>query len=95
MELRDYLLSLDENNLDAKELEYRQNDPVRKFQIDYDRTVCLTEKFPEAFYIEIDKSTISAEFSVAPGEGKLPENIPLHQLILPTRQVPRCQPRIV
>ena len=35
----------------------------------------MSEKFPEAFHIEKDNNTISDEFSVAPGEGKLPENI--------------------
>ena len=60
------------HNNEKEELEYRKNDPVRKFQIDYDASVCLTENFPEAF--QSDKVQ-SEQICVAPGEGKIPENI--------------------
>ena len=73
MDLRDYILSLDEQIYETEELDYRQNDPIRKFQIDYDRSICLTEKFPEAFCK--DKEDINMQYCVAPGEGKIPENI--------------------
>ena len=57
-----------------EEEEYRKNDVIRKFQFDYDTSVCLVDKFPEAALPEqvgIDTNQIS----FAPGEGKIPENI--------------------
>ena len=33
----------------------KENDPTRKFQIDYDKSVCLTQQFPEAFFQETEK----------------------------------------
>ena len=73
MDLREYLLKLHDIAADDEEMEYRTKDPVRKFQIDYDKSICLSEKFPEAFHLENNKTL--GELSVAPGEGKLPENI--------------------
>ena len=51
-----------------------KNDVVRKFQFDYDTSVCLVDKYPEATITE-DISPDSNQLSIAPGEGKKPENI--------------------
>ena len=63
------LLSEEDREL-LDEIEYITKDPVRKFQFDYDRSVCLVDKFPEAAV-----SDNPTEISFAPGEGKVPENI--------------------
>ena len=72
MERGEYLNVLEQDRIQEEELYYRENDPIRKFQIDYDASVCLTEKFPEAFTFDENNSN---EFSFAPGEGKIPQNI--------------------
>ena len=68
-----------EDNVDGKsdideevneELEYQSNDPIRKYQFNYDKSVCLTENYPEAAEIEN-----CHKYSFAPGEGKIPENV--------------------
>lgn len=49
---------------------------MRKFQIDYDHSVCLCDRFPEAFHNEAVTAIQSQQdLPFAPGEGKLPENI--------------------
>ena len=53
------------------EIEYITMDPIRKFQFNYDKSVCLVDKFPEAAIPDNQVSNIS----FAPGEGKVPENI--------------------
>ena len=54
--------------------DYLKNDVVRKYQFDYDVSVCLVDKFPEA--AEPEHSTKETlQISIAPGEGKIPENI--------------------
>ena len=63
------LLSEEDKEL-LDEIEYIKMDPVRKYQFDYDRSVCLVDKFPEAAVP--DKVQ---EIAFAPGEGKIPENI--------------------
>ena len=50
----------------------KQNDPARKFQFDYDKSVCMIDKFPEAAVSENQEGKLC---SFAPGEGKIPENI--------------------
>ena len=45
MDLREYLLKLSGVLPYDEEMEYRTKDPVRKFQIDYDKSVCLSDKF--------------------------------------------------
>ena len=50
-----------------EEDEYIKLDPVRKFQYDYNKTTCMTNKFPETD----SKSTLS----FAPAEGKIPTSI--------------------
>ena len=70
MDIREYLINLESEEKD--EIEYRTKDSIRKFQIDYDKSVCLSEKFPEAFCNE--RNSLET-IDIAPGEGKLPENI--------------------
>ena len=50
-----------------QEEEYIKNDVIRKFQYDYDKSTCMTNKFPEA-------DTDSA-LNFAPAEGKIPSSI--------------------
>ena len=50
-----------------EEEEYVKKDPIRKFQYDYIKTTCMTNKFPEADY--------DSSLSFAPAEGKVPTNI--------------------
>ena len=63
----------DEHNSDNYEVdrieeeEYVTKDPVRKYQYEYNRTTCMTNKFPEA------ESESALNF--APAEGKIPTNI--------------------
>ena len=45
LELPTYLELLEEEGLDK---EFRENDTVRKFQLNYNETVCMVDKFPEA-----------------------------------------------
>ena len=75
MDLKEYIEYLEEEIYQEEEADYRLNDPVRKFQIDYDKAVCLSEKFPEAFHTENDHNNVGDRCSVAPGEGKIPQNI--------------------
>ena len=49
MELPSYLELNKEQNL---EQEFQEYDVVRKFQIDYNETICMVEKFPEAMQTE-------------------------------------------
>ena len=44
-----------------------KNDPIRKYQYDYNKTTCLTNKFPE-----VDNESA---LSFAPAEGKIPTSI--------------------
>ena len=54
--------------------EYVKKDTIRKFQFDYDTSVCLVDKYPEAALPE-PASSEGNQISFAPGEGKIPENI--------------------
>ena len=56
------------------EADYLKNDVIRKYQFDYDTSVCLVDKFPEAAETEESEKGAS-QISIAPGEGKKPENI--------------------
>ena len=60
---------------DEDEEEFRKKDVVRKYQFDYDSSVCLVDKFPEAAITEDFTPDKSDEISFAPGEGKIPESI--------------------
>ena len=50
-----------------EEEEYMKKDPIRKFQYDYNKTTCMTNKFPEA--------DSSSALDFAPAEGKIPTSI--------------------
>ena len=62
-----------EENSDEEEV-YMKKDVVRKYQFDYDKSVCLVDQFPEAAVPEEDVIE-NNQISFAPGEGKIPENI--------------------
>ena len=57
MNLQEYILNQKLDMEYQDEIEYKTKDPVRKFQIDYDKSVCLSEKFPEAFHQEKNKDS--------------------------------------
>ena len=54
------------------ELYYKENDPVAKFQFDYDRPTFLTEKYPE---VVVAEESTGQELCFAPGEGRYPSDI--------------------
>ena len=64
----DAVNGIEEEELD-EESYYRKNDPVAKFQFDYDRSTCLTEKYPE---VSLSEESSNQELCFAPGEGKFP-----------------------
>ena len=67
--------AMDEEDEDhLQEIDSIKNDPIRKFQFDYDKSVCMVDKFPEAAMRD-DQIKESESISFAPGEGKIPENI--------------------
>ena len=70
-ELTDNEYSDDEDN----DEEYVKKDVIRKFQFDYDKSVCLVDKHPEAAVSEEITSQEENQISFAPGEGKVPESI--------------------
>ena len=79
VELPNYIELQEEREL---EHQYQQNDVVRKFQINYDQTLCMVERFPEAMQtegviqpIETNDEDPNQLHIVAPGEGKTPINI--------------------
>ena len=57
----------EEDKVEKEEDEYVKKDPVRKFQYDYNKTTCMTNKFPEA--------DSSSALDFAPAEGKIPTSI--------------------
>ena len=59
----------DEEDL-KDEIDYISNDPVRKFQFDYNKSVCLANRYPE---VEVTDTT--KDIVIAPGEGKRPYDI--------------------
>ena len=52
------------------ERDYLANDPVRKYQFTYNKSLCMSNKYPE---INVEDPTKDIE--VAPGEGKRPNDI--------------------
>ena len=56
---------------EQEEIDCLKNDPTRKFQFDYDKSVCMVDKFPEA---ALSDGPVKEEqlISVAPEEGKIP-----------------------
>ena len=67
----DAVNGIEEEELD-EESYYKENDPVAKFQFDYDRSTCLTEKYPE---VSVTEESNNQELCFAPGEGKYPKDI--------------------
>ena len=65
----------EDEDSDAEDEKYRKTDVIRKFQFDYNASVCLVDKFPEAALTEELLPENSNQISFAPGEGKTPENI--------------------
>ena len=58
----------DESDIDQKEEEELvRKDPIRKFQYDYTKSTCMTNKFPEADF--------GSALDFAPAEGKIPTSI--------------------
>ena len=80
MELEDYLAALAEKetkdfpniDTDKEAIDDKNKDPARRYQFEYDRTVCMIDKYPEAAVADDENKDC---LSFAPGEGKLPENI--------------------
>ena len=60
----------DADNTELKEnIDYENNDPVKKYQFQYNRSLCMTNKYPET------SVSCNETISVAPGEGKVPKDI--------------------
>ena len=59
-----------EDELEKEWNDYRQNDPVAKFQFDYNRVTCFGNDVPEISAVDVNEIV-----SVAPGEGKIPKSI--------------------
>ena len=67
----DDLNELDSDDDDFRdEVEYITKDPVRKYQFDYNKSLCMAHKFPE-----IDTTDPTKDIELAPGEGKKPNDI--------------------
>ena len=62
-------ISSEEDELN-EEIEYISKDPVRKYQFQYNKSLCLTNKYPEIEVIDHTKEII-----IAPGEGQRPYDI--------------------
>ena len=60
---------------ETEEIDYIKNDCIRKFQFDYDKSLCLVDSHPEAIAKETSEASNNIEYSFAPGEGKVPTNI--------------------
>ena len=59
---------------DKQEAEYNNNDSIKKWQFQYNRSTFFTSDYPEADVKE-DGKNITNPLLVAPGEGKVPTNI--------------------
>ena len=77
MKSSSYLDSDDENDSDddsdtelKDEVDYLSNDPVRKYQFTYNKSLCMANKYPE-----ISAPDPTKDIEVAPGEGKRPNDI--------------------
>ena len=68
-EVCDEMLDEKDNKDEKEEEEYENNDPVKKYQFHYNRSLCMTDKYPEITVNE------NESISVAPGEGKVPKDI--------------------
>ena len=59
----------EDNDAEKDEIEYETKDPVKKYQFEYNKSLCMASKYPEIS--ANDGDTVS----VAPGEGKIPKDI--------------------
>ena len=67
---RETIDSDEDYNVEVKdEIEYETKDPVKKYQFEYNKSFCMSHKYPE---IAINKNDTVC---VAPGEGKIPKDI--------------------
>ena len=79
MELKDAVLDTldssddsddDDDNMAMKDnIEYETKDAVKKYQFEYNKSLCMANKYPEI------SANDSETVSVAPGEGKIPKDI--------------------
>ena len=60
----------DESNAEKEEIEFITKDPVKKYQIKYNESLCMTDKYPE-----ISVNNTESSVSLAPGEGQIPKDI--------------------
>ena len=75
IELDEHIKNLEkEKEKSSEEFSDEDEEYIRKFQFDYDTSVCLVDKYPEAALKE-PASNGGKDISFAPGEGKIPENI--------------------
>ena len=58
-----------ENAEENADIEYKTKDVVKKYQFEYNKSLCMANKYPEVSANENDN------ISVAPGEGKIPKHI--------------------
>ena len=64
------MLDCDDDSLEEEDdIGYETKDPVKKYQFEYNKSLCMANKYPEVSISE--PSTVS----VAPGEGKIPKDI--------------------
>ena len=59
----------EDNDSEKDDIEYETKDPVKKYQFEYNKSLCMANKYPEISANESDT------VSVAPGEGKIPKDI--------------------
>ena len=57
----------DDNDSRKEEIEYQTKDPVKRYQFEYNKSLCMAHKYPEI--------TATDDVSIAPGEGKIPKDI--------------------
>ena len=63
-------LDSDDDEDFKEEVDYVTHDPVRKYQFSYNKSVCMANKYPE-----IEAKDPTKDIEVAPGEGKVPNDI--------------------
>ena len=69
-------LSVDQDQREFEEEEYRTKDSVKKFQLEgHDRSSCLNNKFPEETF---EDTTLTDRIQIAPAENKIPINLLAH-----------------
>ena len=74
-ELRDELENEQKDNEEKEsaeekdEIELKTKDPVKKYQFTYNKSLCMTNKYPEI------ESNENSSISIAPGEGQIPKDV--------------------